>query len=93
MPKKSSKIRGCSAAVISTFRLKAQEDISFQQIAMWVDDVIVWWYRNPDTTTERNEEEEFAKGPLSILYNAVKNNTQVESFGLLFYGVGADQRA
>ena len=34
--------------------------------------------RNPVKTVVKNEEEEFAKGPLSILYQAVKNNTKVE---------------
>ena len=33
--------------------------------------------RNPDHVTERNEEEEFQQGPLSVLYDAVKNHTQV----------------
>ncbi|KAK8822288.1 small nuclear ribonucleoprotein D2 [Blastocystis sp. ATCC 50177/Nand II] len=32
---------------------------------------------NPVKTVVKNEEEEFAKGPLSILYQAVKNNTKV----------------
>ena len=41
---------------------------------------MVWWYRNPEGVVEKNEEEEFAKGPLSILYQAVKNNTAVNNF-------------
>ena len=38
-------------------------------------------FRNTENVTERSEEEEFAKGPLSILYQAVKNNTQVCTIG------------
>lgn len=38
---------------------------------------IVLFNRNPEGVIEKNEEEEFAKGPLSILYQAVKNNTAV----------------
>ena len=40
--------------------------------------------RNPEGIVEKNEEEEFAKGPLSILYQAVKNNTAVYNVSLLF---------
>ena len=34
-------------------------------------------YLAPTPQPHQREEEEFAKGPLSILYNAVKNNTAV----------------
>lgn len=30
--------------------------------------------------SEKKEQEEFASGPLSVLMNSVKNNTQVTSF-------------
>ena len=49
--------------------------------------------RNPENTVEKNEEEEFAKGPLSILYQAVKNNTKVGGVGLDLGRLGIDQRA
>lgn len=36
--------------------------------------------RNPDNSLEKSEEAEFAQGPLSILYRAVKNGTSVGVF-------------
>ena len=44
---------------------------------MYVGNPLSLTIRNTENGTERSEEEEFAKGPLSILYQAVKNNTQV----------------
>ncbi|OAO16696.1 small nuclear ribonucleoprotein D2 [Blastocystis sp. ATCC 50177/Nand II] len=44
---------------------------------MYVSAVWLVMGRNPVKTVVKNEEEEFAKGPLSILYQAVKNNTKV----------------
>ena len=49
--------------------------------------------RNPENTVEKNEEEEFAKGPLSILYQAVKNNTKVGGVHSDLGRLGIDQRA
>lgn len=46
--------------------------------------------RNPEQVTGRNEEEEFAKGPLSVLYDAVKNHTQVGSIDRCVDVLGAD---
>ena len=46
-------------------------------------------YRNTDTAVEKNEETEFAQGPLSILYKAVKNNTKVGLFSGFCYFLGA----
>lgn len=45
--------------------------------------------RNPVKTVVKNEEEEFAKGPLSILYQAVKNNTKVGGGFSALFDVGA----
>ena len=44
--------------------------------------------RNPDNSLEKSEEAEFAQGPLSILYKAVKNNTSVgaRAAALMFLG-------
>ena len=56
---------------------------------MYVSAVWLVMGRNPVKTVVKNEEEEFAKGPLSILYQAVKNNTKGGGgFGALF-DVGA----
>ena len=56
---------------------------------MYVSAVWLVMGRIPVKTVVKNEEEEFAKGPLSILYQAVKNNTKVGGgFGALF-DVGA----
>lgn len=41
--------------------------------------------RNPDNSLEKSEEAEFAQGPLSILYRAVKNGTSVGAFSNRFY--------
>ena len=45
--------------------------------------------RNPEGIVEKNEEEEFAKGPLSILYQAVKNNTAVIDTVRVFNFIGS----
>lgn len=48
----------------------------------------VSYRRNPEGVVEKNEEEEFAKGPLSILYQAVKNNTAVIAAMIAFNSIG-----
>ena len=46
--------------------------------------------RNPDNSLEKSEEAEFAQGPLSILYRAVKNGTSVDVFFSTLMFLGTD---